>query len=82
MSGTALERNEIITGLRELVTELRAAGVVAGIRLVGGAALALRYFDRALSCKADHGDSCAPARPNDLIAGPRLRYAESGTEVS
>lgn len=43
---TALDRDDIITGLRELVEELRSAGEVAGIRLVGGAALALRYFDR------------------------------------
>ncbi|MDO9395350.1 MAG: hypothetical protein Q7T71_02250 [Herbiconiux sp.] len=34
------------TGQRELIAELRAAEHVAGIRLVGGAALALRYFDR------------------------------------
>ena len=46
MPGTALDRDEIITGLRDLVAELRAAGEIAGIRLVGGAALALRYFDR------------------------------------
>lgn len=46
MSGTALDRGDIIIGLRELVAELRDAGEVAGIRLVGGAALALRYFDR------------------------------------
>lgn len=43
---TALDRNDIITGLRELIAELRAAEQVAGIRLVGGAALALHYFDR------------------------------------
>lgn len=43
---TALDRDDIITGLRELIAELRAADQVAGIRLVGGAALALRYFDR------------------------------------
>lgn len=43
---TALDRDDIITGLRELIAELRAANEVAGIRLVGGAALALRYFDR------------------------------------
>jgi len=43
---TALDRNDIIMGLRELISELRAKGEVAGIRLVGGAALALRYFDR------------------------------------
>ena len=43
---TALDRDDIIAGLRELIAELRAADQVAGIRLVGGAALALRYFDR------------------------------------
>ena len=46
MSGTALDRNAIIIGLRDLVAELRNSGEVAGIRLVGGAALALCYFDR------------------------------------
>jgi hypothetical protein len=46
MSATALERGDIIIGLRDLVAELRDSGEVAGIRLVGGAALALRYFDR------------------------------------
>lgn len=43
---SALDRDDIITGLRELIAELRDARQVAGIRLVGGAALALRYFDR------------------------------------
>jgi hypothetical protein len=43
---TSLDRDDIVTGLRDLIAELRAAGEVAGIRLVGGAALALRYFDR------------------------------------
>ena len=42
----ALNRDDIISGLRDLVTELHAAGEVAGIRLVGGAALVIRYFDR------------------------------------
>jgi hypothetical protein len=46
MTATALGRDAIILGLRDLVAELRDAGEVAGIRLVGGAALALRYFDR------------------------------------
>jgi hypothetical protein len=46
MTGTALDRAAIITGLHDLVAELRDAGEVAGIRLVGGAALALHYFDR------------------------------------
>ena len=38
---TTLDRVDIIAGLRELIAELRAAGEVAGIRLVGGAALSL-----------------------------------------
>ena len=43
---TALNRDDIVTGIRELIAELCGAGEVAGIKLVGGAALALRYFDR------------------------------------
>ncbi len=43
---TVLDRKSIIEGLRDLIGELRDAGEAAGIRLVGGAALALRYFDR------------------------------------
>ncbi len=42
----ALNRDDIVSGLRDLVGELHAAGEVAGIRLVGGAALVLRYFER------------------------------------
>src|SRR5687767_11481733 len=42
----ALNRDDILSGLRDLTTERHAAGEVAGIRLVGGAALAIRYFDR------------------------------------
>lgn len=43
---TSLNRDDIVTGLRELIADLQAANQVAGIRIVGGAALALRYFDR------------------------------------
>lgn len=43
---TSLDRDDIISGLRELVIELQNAGEVAGNRLGGGAASALRYFDR------------------------------------
>ena len=50
---TALDRDDIIAGLRELVGELRSDGEVAGIRLVGGAALALRYFDRGVTQDLD-----------------------------
>ena len=44
--GDSLDRDDIISGLRDLVGELHTAGEVAGIRLVGGAALVIRYFDR------------------------------------
>ncbi len=43
---TTLSRDDILDGLRALIMELRAAHQIAGIRIVGGAALALRYFDR------------------------------------
>ena len=39
-------RDDLIGALRDLIVEIRDSGEVAGIRLVGGAALALRYFDR------------------------------------
>ena len=50
---TALERADIIEGLRELVIQLQREGEVAGVRLVGGAALALRYFDRGVTRDLD-----------------------------
>ncbi|MBX3067102.1 MAG: hypothetical protein KF867_01550 [Cryobacterium sp.] len=43
---TTLDRNDILSGLRDLISDLRSTGHKAGIRLVGGAALALKYFDR------------------------------------
>ncbi len=43
---TTLSREDILEGLKALITELHASHQVAGIRIVGGAALALRYFDR------------------------------------
>lgn len=38
-----LNRDDMITGLRELVAELHARGATASIRIIGGAALLLRY---------------------------------------
>lgn len=43
---TLFTREELIVALRELVQELHAEGATVGIRLVGGSALSLRYFDR------------------------------------
>lgn len=39
-------RADLIGALRELVEELRKSGDPIGLRLVGGGALALRYFER------------------------------------
>lgn len=49
----ALEREDLIDGLQEVVAELRARGEHAGIRIVGGAALSLHYFDRASTVDID-----------------------------
>lgn len=42
----AFNRDDLIRGLRQLVATLRERGEPAGIRIIGGAALSLRYFDR------------------------------------
>jgi hypothetical protein len=49
----SLTRADIVDALRDLVTDLHAGGEVAGIRLVGGAALVLRYFDRRTTSDLD-----------------------------
>lgn len=38
-----LNRDDMITGLRELVAELHTRGATASIRIIGGAAMLLRY---------------------------------------
>jgi hypothetical protein len=53
MPGSALHRDELIAGLAALIERLRAAGQPAGIRIVGGAALSLRYFDRRATSDID-----------------------------
>lgn len=48
---TSLDRDDILLGLRSLIAELRSSNQIAGIRLVGGAALRphpLRSPDRTL----------------------------------
>ena len=47
------DRDDLIGAMRDLVTELRAAGEPIGLRLVGGGALALRYFERASTRDVD-----------------------------
>lgn len=46
MPGDQLDRDDLIRGINAVIAKLHAAGQPAGIRIVGGAALALRYFDR------------------------------------
>lgn len=46
-------RNDIIRLLRLLAADLDARGIEAEIRLIGGAALAIRYFERALTTDID-----------------------------
>lgn len=53
MPGDQLDRDEIIHGINEVIDKLREAGEPAGIRIIGGAALALRYFDRRTTSDID-----------------------------
>jgi hypothetical protein len=62
----ALTRDNLIDGLRELVAELTAAGQPSGIRIVGGAALSLRYFERRTTVDIDA--RIQPAEPTIEIA--------------
>jgi hypothetical protein len=62
----SLDRRDLIRGLRELVAALREAGEPAGIRIIGGAALSLRYFERRTTEDID-----AKVHPG----GPTLKFA-------
>lgn len=68
---TALDRDDLIRGINAVITKLRAAGQPAGIRIVGGAALALRYFDR---------DSTADIDARLLPEAPILAVLEVANE--
>lgn len=46
-------RQDILDGLSDLVSELQLTGETVGIRLVGGAAIALLYFERGLTRDVD-----------------------------
>ena len=43
---TLFAREDLVDALQDLIVELCAAGEIVGLRLVGGGALALRYFER------------------------------------
>jgi len=70
------DRDDLIDGLRALVAELRADGAPTGIRLVGGGALALRYFERRTTVDIDAvqltvGDEAAVLAAAERVAEPR-----------
>jgi hypothetical protein len=50
---TLFDRDLLEEGLRQLVARLRESGNRSGIRIIGGAALALRYFDRTSTVDID-----------------------------
>lgn len=61
---TALDRDDLIEGLRELVRRARADGISGvSIQIVGGAALRLAYFDRPTTMDID-----ARIQPADAVA--------------
>lgn len=53
MANDQLDRDDLISGINAVITKLQNAGESAGIRIVGGAALALRYFDRRTTSDID-----------------------------
>ncbi|MFF2371252.1 DUF6036 family nucleotidyltransferase [Agromyces sp. NPDC058110] len=68
------DRNDLIDGLRELVEELHADGAPVGLRIVGGGALVLRYFDRRTTVDID----AVQVRPGDEhhVVGAAERIAD------
>ena len=62
----ALSREDLIRGLRQVVEHLRAAGEPGGIRIIGGAALSLRHFERGTTDDLDA--TVHPTEPAMLAA--------------
>jgi hypothetical protein len=62
----SLDRDDLIRGLREVVVRLRERGEPAGIRIIGGAALSLRYFERRTT--EDIDAKLHPAEPTLTVA--------------
>jgi len=75
-----LGRDDIVAALRDLVEELVASGDRVGIRLVGGAAIALRHFERestndldatGVTSQDDHAVAEAAARVAERRGWPK-----------
>ncbi|MFE5672614.1 hypothetical protein ACFQ58_13525 [Agromyces sp. NPDC056523] len=69
---TAFDRDLLIEGLRLLVAALRDSGQPSDLRIIGGAALALRYFDRGVTVDIDAHFIGSPA----LVDQAALTVAE------
>lgn len=53
MANTPMQRQDIIDALSALIAELKATKTKATFRIVGGAALAIQYFDRPATTDVD-----------------------------
>lgn len=71
MPGDQLDRDDLIRGINAVKVKLRAADQPAGIRIVGGAALALRYFDRPTTADID-----AHLQPEQPIVAAAVAVAD------
>lgn len=68
---TRFDRDGLEFGLRQLVAKLQSSDGRSGLRIVGGAALALRYFDREATIDVD-------AHP----IGDAVRVLDAGRQVA
>ena len=64
-----LDRDDLISGLRELVAEIHAAGSPVGLRIVGGGAIVLRHFDRRLTVDIDAVQRCSIEHGRRTVRG-------------
>gem|GEM_PF-5094347 len=71
MPNYQFDRDDLIRGINTVIAKLRAAGESADIRIVGGAALALRYFDRPTTTDID-----AQLHPEESILRAATAVAE------
>lgn len=53
MTVTSFTREDLIAGIRAVIEKLSIAGEPGGIHIIGGAALALLYFDRRVTTDID-----------------------------
>jgi hypothetical protein len=60
---SGLDNDDIVDGLRELIARANSAGLRGtSVQIIGGAALKLAYFDRAITVDIDARDEAAGVR--------------------